>query len=78
MVTVLVSVALAGMLASAPVRGRYFAGTMAGIAAMLLGIGSMITGQVSSLGLTGELALILGGLIFTGQVQMDRLTNEAI
>jgi hypothetical protein len=78
MVTVLVSVALAGMLASAPVRGRYFAGTMAGIAAMLLGIGSMITGQVSSLGLTGELALILGGLIFIGQVQMDRLTNEAI
>ena len=45
---------------------------------MLLGIGSMITGQVSALGLTGELALIVGGLVFIGQAQTDRLTNEAI
>ncbi len=78
MVTVLVSVALVGMLASAQVRGRYFAATMAGLAAMLLGIGSMITGQVSSFGLTGELGLIVGGLIFIGQAQTHRLTNEAI
>lgn len=78
MATVALSVALAGLVASAPIRGRFFAGTVTGLAASLMGVGSMITGQVSSFGLLGELALVAGGLAFAAQVQIERLDNPAL
>ena len=78
MAVVVTSIALAGLVASAPINGRYYAGMVAGVAAVALGAGSLLSGQVSSFGLIGELALIIGGLTFVGQVQMERLDNPAV
>lgn len=78
MAVVVASIALAGLVASAPISGRYYAGTVAGIASIGLGAGSLLSGQVSSFGLLGELALIIGGVAFLGQVQMERLDNSLV
>jgi hypothetical protein len=78
MATVALSIALAGLVVSAPIRGRYFAGTVTGVAAATMGMLSMVTGQVSSFGLLGEVALIVGGLAFAAQVQVERLDNPTI
>lgn len=73
MATVVLGIALAGLVGSSEADGNHIAGTLAGTTAVLVGLGSLLTAQVSAFGLAGELALILGGLVFVGMVQLERM-----
>lgn len=73
MATILLAVALAGLVGTSGVRGNHVAGTLVGALAALLGLGSLVTGSVSAFGLEGELALVVGGLLFVWMVQLERM-----
>jgi hypothetical protein len=73
MATIVLAIALAALIGSSEVDGNHIVGTLAGSAAVLIGLGSLLTSQVSAFGLAAELALILGGLVFVGMVQLERM-----
>lgn len=73
MATIVLAIGLAGLIGSSEVDGNHIAGTLTGSAAVLIGLGSLLTSQVSAFGLPAELALILGGLVFVGMVQLERM-----
>ncbi len=66
MAIAVLSVGLGGLVATPAVPGRRAAGVMAGAAAALLGLGSMLIGGPSEFGTVGEVALVVGGVTFVG------------